>query len=56
MTQSHTKEEWLKLDREVDDAFTNASEEEIQKFVDSGAGVILDMTISGFEFMQAKDS
>ena len=45
-------EEWLQLDQEVNDAFANASEEAIQEFVDSGAGEMLDMIISGFKSMQ----
>lgn len=48
--------EWLQLDQEVNDAFANASEEEIQKFVDSGAGEMLDMIISGFKYMRTANS
>ena len=46
MTQIHTMEDWLNLDAEVIEAFAQASEEEIQAFVDSGAGEALDMACS----------
>ena len=41
-------DEWLQLDREVNEAFTSASEDEIQLFVDSGAGEMLDMICSAY--------
>lgn len=46
MSVEHTAEEWLKLSDEVDEALLQASEDETQDFVDSGAGEILDMTCS----------
>ena len=41
MTSSNTAEDWIRLDREVDEAIQRASEEDVQKFVDSGAGEIV---------------
>lgn len=46
MTGNHTMQEWLLLDKEVDEAIAVASEKEIQVFVDSGAGEMLDMSCS----------
>lgn len=46
MTADHTAEEWLRLNNEVDEALLQASEDEAQAFVDSGAGEMLDMTCS----------
>lgn len=45
----HSKDEWLELDREVDDAIANASEDEVQAFVDSGAGEVLDMICAAYK-------
>lgn len=42
-TQNHSFAEWLSLDKEVNEAMKSASEEEINEFVDSGAGEELDM-------------
>lgn len=42
-------EEWLQLDQEVSEAIAVASEEDIQLFVDSGAGEMLDMICSGYQ-------
>lgn len=55
MTQNHTMEEWLNLDAEVNDAFAQASEEEIQAFVDSGAGEALDMACSAIREIQKRN-
>lgn len=52
ISSDHTVEEWLSLDREVNDAIQQASEEEIQEFVDSGAGELLDMTCSAIRSMR----
>nr|WP_296267622.1 hypothetical protein [uncultured Merdimonas sp.] len=43
-----TDEEWLKLEKEVDKAWENATDEERQEFEDSGAGDMLGQII---EFM-----
>ena len=43
-----TDEEWLELSKEVDEAWKSATDEERQKFGDSGAGDILGQII---EFM-----
>ncbi len=47
LINEHTAEDWLRLEREVDELFGYSSEEDIQKFVDSGAGEMLDMICSG---------
>ena len=46
MTQSHSAADWLSIDKEVDAAMKNASEADINEFIDSGAGEELDMTCS----------
>lgn len=46
MTQNHSVADWLNLDKEVNEAMKNATEAEINEFVDSGAGEELDMTCS----------
>lgn len=51
LINDHTPEEWLCLEREVDELLEQSSEENIQKFVDSGAGEMLDMICSGIRNM-----
>ena len=51
MSSSNTAEDWIRLDREVDEAIQRASEEDVQKFVDSGAGEMLDMACSAIKTM-----
>ncbi len=51
LINDHTPEEWLRLEREVDELLEQSSEENIQKFVDSGAGEMLDMICSGIRNM-----
>lgn len=51
MSSDHTVEEWIILDREVNDAIQQASEDDIQEFVDSGAGEMLDMACSAIRTM-----
>ena len=46
MTANHTTEQWLKLEVDVNEAMLRASEGDIQNFVDSGAGEMLDMACS----------
>lgn len=46
MANDHTAIEWLELDDEVNKALLQASEDEAQAFVESGAGEILDMACS----------
>lgn len=43
-----TDKEWLELSKEVDDAWENATDNEKQKFEDSGAGDMLGQIL---EFM-----
>ena len=43
-----TLEGWRQLSRDTDAAMLQASETEIESFVDSGAGEILDMICLGF--------
>ena len=43
-----TDEEWLELNKEVDEAWKSATDEEKQEFEDSGAGDMLGQII---EFM-----
>lgn len=47
-------ERWLRLDEEVQEALSVASEDEIEKFTDSGAGEILYMMCSGIEYFRDK--
>lgn len=51
LINDHTPEEWLRLEREVDELLEQSSEDNIQKFVDSGAGEMLDMICSGIRNM-----
>ena len=51
MTGDLSIEGWLRLDQEVKEAFANASETEIEEFVDSGAGESLDMICSAYRGM-----
>ena len=46
MLMDNTVEDWERLTHEVNEAMTNATDDEIQKFVDSGAGEELDMMCS----------
>lgn len=46
MVERLTDDEWLRLEKEVAEAMKSASEAEIEEFVDSGAGEVLDMTCS----------
>lgn len=48
----NTQEEWQQLSIDAAVAMSQSSESEIDAFVDSGAGEMLDMIISGFEFDQ----
>ena len=52
MTQNHNAESWMSLDKEVNEAMKNATEAEIDEFVDSGAGEELDMTCSAIREMK----
>ncbi len=54
MESNLTDEEWLELDREVDEALSVASEEEEDEFVWSGAGESLYMICSGIEYFRDK--
>ena len=46
------KNEWLTIEKEVSEAMLFATKEEIESFVDSGAGEILDMSCSAVRLMQ----
>lgn len=53
MAQSPAKKQaWLTLEKEAAEAMKEASEEEIEAFVDSGAGEILDMTCRAIRNIQ----
>ena len=52
MTQNSTRDGWLKLEEEVVCAMACATESEIQAFVESGAGEILDMSCSAIRIIQ----
>lgn len=49
MLGNHSKDEWLSLNQEVNDAIASASEDEVQSFVDSGAGEMLDMICAAYK-------
>ena len=49
-------ERWLRLNEEFREAISVASEEEIEKFTDSGAGEILYTMCSGIEYFRDKES
>ena len=55
MIERLTDEDWLRLEKEVDDAMKSASEEEIEEFVDSGAGEALDMACSAIREIKKYD-
>ena len=46
VTGKHTAEEWMQYEKEVAEAMQTATEEEIDEFVNSGAGEALDMSCS----------
>ena len=48
MLSNPTKEEWLRIEQEVAEAMKESAEEEIEDFVESGAGEILDMICEGY--------
>ena len=57
MNQQHTEEGWFDLQRRVTDFLLNeATPEEDEYFVDSGAGESLDMICSGFIYFKDKKS
>ena len=47
-------ERWLRINEEVQEALSVATEEEIEKFTDSGAGESLYMMCSGIEYFRDK--
>lgn len=51
---NHSHQEWLMLDSEVDAAIKESTDDEIQEFVDSGAGEELDMICSAIRAAEAK--
>ena len=50
--QNNSFEDWLRLDKEVNEAMLQSTEKEIHDFVESGAGEILDMTCSAIRNIQ----
>lgn len=50
MLNNHTREEWLRIEQEVAAAMKESTEEEIDDFVESGAGEILDMICEGYRY------
>ena len=54
MVDSFSNEEWLRIEKEVDEAMIHSTEGECQDFVDSGAGEVLDMICEGIRYFQEK--
>ena len=50
MLNDHKREDWLKIEQEVATAMKESTEEEIDDFVESGAGEILDMICEGYRY------
>ena len=50
MLNDHRREDWLKIEKEVAAAMKESIEEEIDDFVESGAGEILDMICEGYRY------
>ena len=53
---SHSPQEWLMLDREVDAAIKESTDDEVQEFVDSGAGEELYMICSAIRNIEEKNN
>lgn len=51
MLEKLTDDDWLQLEKEVEEVMKTSSEAEIDEFVDSGAGEALDMTCSAIREM-----
>lgn len=47
----HSDEEWIKIDKEVDEELSKSSDEEIQNFMDSGAGDLLTQIIESIDLI-----
>ena len=54
MQGNNRHEEWMCLEKEVDEAMRISTEEEIRDFVDSGAGEVLDMLCSAVRNIQIR--
>ena len=54
MASGHTAEEWARLNADVSKALLEATEDDVQDFVDSGAGEMLDMACSAIRIIQGK--
>lgn len=52
MQSDNRREDWIRLEKEVDEAMLQSTETEIQDFVESGAGEILDMSCSAIRTIQ----
>lgn len=55
MLNDFSSDEWLDIELEVNEAMVHASEEERQKFEDSGAGEMLDMICFGMRYIKKQD-
>lgn len=53
---SHSPQEWLMLDSEVDAAIKESTDDEVQEFVDSGAGEELYMICSAIRNIEEKNN
>lgn len=56
MFGSHSPQEWLMLDSEVDAAIRESTDDEVQEFVDSGAGEELYMICSAIRNIEEKNN
>lgn len=48
MLNNHTREEWMRIEKEVEQAMKESTEAEVEDFVESGAGEILDMICEAY--------
>ena len=54
MCGKHTAEEWLNFEKETEEAMKTATGEQIDDFVDSGAGEALDMSCAAVRKIRMK--
>ena len=48
MLNDYSREGWLQIEQEVETAIKESTEAEVENFVESGAGEILDMICRGY--------
>ena len=48
MLNDYPREDWLQIELEVETAIKESTEAEVENFVESGAGEILDMICRGY--------